>query len=140
MRTRGSIFAGTILLAPFLAAIGCGRSDRAAVGGKVTLDGAPVENGLISFIPVNGNSTRAAWTAIKSGRYAIPANVGPGVGTDRVEVSWLRKTGKIVPALPPAPSIEEVVEAMPARYNRRSELRVEMKPGSNQVDLELKSN
>lgn len=139
MRMLQTILAWVILWTPFLASLGCSRSDRAAVSGQVTLDGSSVENGVISFIPADGNSSRAAWAEIKSGRYAIPAKLGAGIGINRVEVSWPRKTGKMRPALPPAPPVEEAVEAIPPRYNCRSELRVEIKPGSNQADFQLKS-
>ena len=107
--------------------------------GRVTLDGAPIDGGVISFIPIGDTPGPAAWVEIQAGRYAIPADTGPAVGTSRVEIRWARKTGKMLPALPSAPASEEVVEAIPVRYNRQSELKAEIKSGQNQVDLELRS-
>ena len=73
--------------------------------------------------------------------YAIPAATGPSFGIARVEVRWLRKTGKRLPTIPPAPpgTIEETIEALPARYNSQSELKAEITPGENQVSFDLKS-
>ncbi|MFH1924018.1 MAG: hypothetical protein ABIP48_29540 [Planctomycetota bacterium] len=118
---------------------GCDGSNRAGVTGEVTLDGQPVEDGTISFVPSGG---AAAWGDIKGGRYSISAAEGPGVGTSRVEIRWDRKTGKKSPAVPPAPPdtmIEETEEAVPARYNAESELKAEVKSGKNTFDFKLEA-
>ena len=123
-----------ILLAVIL---GCGTSHRAAVVGKVSLDGKPVDDGIITFIPSGDNRGSPAWGKIQAGDYAIPAKTGPSVGTNRVEIRWARKTGRMVPI---DPTIEETVEAVPVRYNSQSVLQVEIKPGTNQFDFNLNSD
>ena len=138
---RGS-FATTLVAVLLVVAAGCGGSNRAAVTGEVTLDGQPVEGGTISFIPADGAAGPPAWGKIEAGRYSIPAREGPPPGTSRVEIRWTRKTGRKLPAVPPAPPgemIEETVEAVPARYNARSELKAEVQGGKNTFDFKLKS-
>lgn len=68
-----------------------------------------------------------------------PCPQGPTLGTSRVEICWPRKTGRKLPALPPAPAVDEIVEAIPERYNKESELKAEIKPGQNHLNFELKS-
>ena len=47
-----------LLLISFL---GCGRPKTAAtVSGVISLDGEPLESGVISFYPISGGSTTAA--------------------------------------------------------------------------------
>src|SRR5688500_13010891 len=57
---------------------GCGAdSDRGAVSGTVTLDGKPVENGSISFVPIEGTQSPSAGAVIGNGTYEIPRDKGP---------------------------------------------------------------
>jgi len=128
-----------VLVAVLLAGIpGCGPGDRASVSGKVTLDGHAVEDGVISFVGGKGGSD-SAWSKIQDGSYAIAAGKGPALGANRVEIRWSRKTGKKLPAVPPAPASEEVAEAVPERYNTKSELKADIKPGANELNYDLKS-
>jgi hypothetical protein len=117
---------------------GCQSENRSAVDGKVTLDGAVVD-GTISFIPTDGKSRSGAWGEIKSGRYSISATRGPVVGNYRIELSSVRKTGRILPAPPPMNQREELVDVIPVRYNSHSELKAEIKPGQNEVNFQLQS-
>ena len=140
MRMLGSILGWTILLAFFIAAIGCGGSNRAAVAGRVSLDDKVIDGGSICFIPIGENHGPAAWGEIKAGDYSISAKTGPAIGANRVEIRWTRKTGRILrPARGPNLAEEEFKDFIPARYNSRSELKTELKPGQNQADFELKS-
>ena len=139
---RRSLFCWTPLAVLLIVTAGCGGSNRAAVTGEVTLDGQPVEGGMISFIPADGAAGPPAWGKIEEGRYSIPAREGPPLGTSRVEIRWTRKTGRKLPAVPPAPPgemIEETVEAVPARYNAQSKLEAEVQGGKNTFDFKLKS-
>ena len=103
------------------------------------MNGQAVENGTISFIPADRDPTFAAWAKIKAGSYSIPAGNGPGEGANQIEIRWSRRTGKTLHFAPPIPDADEFVEAIPARYNSRSELRIELKPGANELDFELNS-
>jgi len=129
----------TVLLAMFS---GCSNSNRAAVNGKVTLDGQPIEGGTISFIPTGDTVGSPAWSKIEEGRYAILGHEGLAVGINRVEVRWSRKTGKKMPAIAPAPAgamMEITAEAVPVRYNTQSELKRDVQQGENTLDFKLDS-
>jgi len=123
---------------------GCGDSDRAAVSGTVTLDGQPIEGGMISFIPPKGDTGGfPAWGPIEGGRYSIAADEGPTAGSIRVEIRWTRKTGKKIPAIAPAPQgsfTDETIEAIPVRYNSQTELKVDVQRGENTFDFNLDSH
>jgi hypothetical protein len=124
-------------------ACGCGGGDkRAAISGRVTLDGAAPEAGSISFQPIEGTKGPGAGAVITRGSYEIPRAQGPVAGVYRVEIHAQRKTGKKLPAGSPAPPgtmVDEVVEAVPARYNSPSTLRSEVKAGNNSLSYDLLS-
>ncbi len=121
-----------------LAAAGCG--DAVAVSGKVTLDGVPVESGTVTFVPEDTSKGQGAGATITNGEYKIEG-VGPPPGSYRVEIKSQKKTGKKVVAGSPAPPgtmVDETVEAIPAKYNAKSELKAVLKSGANPLDFELK--
>lgn len=128
--------AGVGALAGLLAvAAGCGGSSGLAVKGRVTLDGAPVENGSISFF-APGNGPRAA-AAVEGGEYVIPAAKGLTPGAYRVEVTWLKPTGRKIPSKDPGMTADETREAIPAKYNTASTLTADLSPGENVKDFPL---
>jgi hypothetical protein len=80
-----------------MALAGCGHGtgmERASVGGEVTLDGVPVNEGSIRFIPVKGASGPTAGADILDGEYNIARAKGPSLGTHKVEVYVPRNTGR----------------------------------------------
>lgn len=121
----------------FIVIVGCGGPERAAVDGKVTLDGAPVDGGTISFISTDGQSASGAWGDIKAGSYSFSAGQGPVVGTYRVEIRWMRETGKMVSGF--GTQAPELASVIPERYSRMSELKAEIKPGRNEANFQLES-
>jgi len=121
----------------------CGCSDaRLPVQGKVTLDGRPLREGMISFMPPQGKAGSSASGAISAGTYSIPAGGGLLPGVYRVEIRWARKTGrKIEAGVPTADgTVEEVVEGIPARYNSDSILQREVSPEATSLDFDLTSS
>lgn len=125
---------------------GCGGSDRPSVSGKVTLDGTAIEEGEIRFVPTKFTLGKEAPTttgaAIKQGAYEVPSETGPLPGAYRVEIRASRKTGKREPAVPPAPPgtmIDITEQYVPAKYNRDSELTLDITKGRNKKDFELSS-
>ncbi|MGQ0636572.1 MAG: hypothetical protein ACT4QC_18315 [Planctomycetaceae bacterium] len=132
------------LLLPFLlaAGAGCGPSGpvRVAVEGTVNIDGQPVPDGVISFIPAEGTTGPTAGGAIVNGRYKIAPADGPVIGKHRVEITGQRKTGRVYDSLPPHKvMIEEKEPVVPAKYSTMSELSAELKSGMNKYDWDLKS-
>ncbi|WZO97472.1 hypothetical protein EP7_004506 [Isosphaeraceae bacterium EP7] len=113
---------------------------RVAVSGRLTLDGAPVENGTITFLPSGAES--AVGGLIKAGEYSIAQAEGPVAGSYRVEIRSSKKTGRRVADVDgePGATVEEFVNDIPTRYNNRSKLTAVIKPGeSNQFDFTLES-
>jgi hypothetical protein len=115
---------------------GCGGSDSMVkVTGVVNLDGKPIEKGAILFVPVQGNAPTAGGQ-IKAGRYTV--QVPPG--TMKVSISAPKVVGKkkLYPT-PNSPEMEVTEEALPAKYNERTELKFEVTSGTNQKDFDLRS-
>jgi hypothetical protein len=137
-----------VVLCLVVAAAGCGHGRRAGISGTVTLDGHDLPMGSILFQPIEGTAGPNAGATIVDGYYEVPIDNGPFGGVYRVEIRANRKTGKLVKArdIPglgaPKSSetmVEEVVEAVPARYNKRSSLRREVQAGHNVLDFDLSS-
>jgi hypothetical protein len=120
------------VLVVFLLA-GCGGSST--VTGEVTLDGKAIEEGLITFVPGGGKSPNVV-VKIKDGKYS--AKVPPGPVT--VQVSATKVTGKRrMYETPDSPMVDVYEERIPKKYNTSSELKTEIKSGSNTLNWELKS-
>lgn len=111
------------------------------VTGEVRLDGELLERGSILFVPLEGVKGEAAGGPIANGRYRLDAAAGPAVGAHRVEVRGVKKTGKMVqkPLAPKGELAEEEVEAVAARFNAQSALRVDVKAGENTFDFQVQS-
>lgn len=122
-------------------------AERGSVTGKVTLDNKPILSGSITFFPAGKAEGAVVGGEIKDGNYFIGADSGPIVGTNRIEIHWPLKTGKTL-GLPPddglgardLPPQEELVEAIPAKYNARSELIYEVESGKNNIDFLLETD
>lgn len=113
---------------------------RGSVEGEVTLDGTPVQNGSIVFIPSSGTSGPSAGGTISQGKFSIAQNKGPVVGKYMVQIRASEKTGKSVPAgspFPPGTMIDETIEIIPKKYNTESELEREIVAGNNPFDFQL---
>ncbi|MBN2294267.1 MAG: hypothetical protein JXM70_17700 [Pirellulales bacterium] len=135
--------ATTVCVLALLFGAGCGKhgDNRGAVSGQITLDGQPLQQGSILFVPVKGTKGVVTGGEIKDGQYHLSGNDGPAVGQNRVEIRAVRKTGRMVPK-PMAPAgemVEETGEAIPARFNSQSTIEAEIKPGDNTANFELTS-
>jgi hypothetical protein len=114
---------------------GCEDGKIALVSGTVEVDGNPVESGSITFVPVDGQ-TPTAGGAIKDGRYTVRVPIT----TMKVSISVPRVVGmKKIYDTPNSPEMPITVEALPARYNEQTELKIEVKPGTNVYDFPLTS-
>jgi hypothetical protein len=131
-----------VLIAVLTLVYGCVSGSRAGIQGEVTLDGAPIESGRIRFVPIEGTPGGGGQAQIVKGQYRIDSAGGPTPGVYRVEILAERKTGKKIPAGSPAPRgtlVDETVEAIPARFNKESILREELKAGPHTRDFTLTS-
>ncbi len=131
------IFVGFLSSAVTLLCItGCGpESNTAYISGTVSIDGKPTDKGSISFIPVNGQGPTAG-AEIKDGKF----NSQAALGECKVEVRVPKVVGKKKLYDTPDSPIQDVMEeVLPSKFNEASELRIDIKKGTNTKDWDLKT-
>jgi len=136
MRSARGLWAGGFVVA-LLMLIGCGSSGTATVHGTVKVDGQPVKAGAISFYPKDGKA-KTTGGEIKDGHYSVEVPVG----VMKVSISEPKGTGKkkkLYAGKADSPEVELKEEGLPERYNIQSELELEVKPGDNPKDWDLKT-
>jgi len=121
---------------------GCGDSapKRYKVSGTVKYKGTPIPLGMITFLTEDAGAS-AGGAEIKDGMYEIPAVSGLAAGKYKVSVSFPDQKGAApAPKEGEAPGASrEVKELLPAKYNRETELRAEVKAGEpNEFSFDLK--
>ena len=133
-----SVAGVVLLMMALMLQVGCGPSgpDIARVQGTVTMDGKPLPNAIIMFVPVGGRPSVSETDA--NGKYVLEFSGGrkgaiPGI--NRVEINTGRlayeKDGKNYPA---------VKESVPVQYNRVTTLEFNVEAGKNNTaDFALKS-
>lgn len=137
--TASFVLAATLISLPFVS--GCGpKSDRHAVSGKVTLNGAALDEGEIRFASVGGEKASASGTHIANGQYQIPQEKGLRPGTYRIEISAPDNSkpaaSYTAPGQPRGPATAQ--ERIPAEYNTNSKKTVEVTAdGDNHFDFDI---
>jgi len=119
-----------------------GCSDkRAEVSGTVQLDGQPVPDGRIDFIPVEGTKGPGTGAPIKDGHYHIAKKDGVVVGKNRVELRTFRKTGEQIqdPNAPQGVLTDERAQAFPPEYSDQSTVVKEIHEGPNTIDFDVQT-
>ncbi len=128
-----------VALAAALIASGCDRnpSGRLALGGDVTLDGAPLDSGSIQFMSVEpGAATTGA--VITNGRFDIPDKKGLRPGKYRVSISSPDEKAPPVPV--PGASFSAAPERIPREYNVDSQHTIEVtEDGDNAFPFDIKT-
>jgi len=121
-----------LVLAALPIMAGCGGDGPAEypVTGKVMLDGHPVEQGEIRFLPAGMQGTPCAGQ-ISNGNFECRATEGQ----KRVEIYATRES-----ATPAPDGLPNYVSYIPAAYNSQSTLTADIKPkGDNTLTFNLKS-
>jgi hypothetical protein len=141
--TRRAMFRrlATVLTATcFCAALGCSGDHRSEVSGTVKVNGQPVAEGAINFIPVEGNKGAGTGATITDGKYHIPRSAGVAAGKNRVELRAFKNTGRKVqdPTGKPGTLTDERVMIFPPEYNDRSTLVREVQSGSDTIDFDIR--
>lgn len=120
----------------------CGRqygSDhRFPLSGTVRVNGQPIDQGAISFIPTDYKKQRVSGGTIQEGVYSVPEPKGANAGPYRVEIRWFKKTGRMIPDRDSGELYEERKEGLPKRYHEQSELTAEVSPAQSTFDFDLK--
>ncbi|MFM7538945.1 MAG: hypothetical protein ACKO9Z_04720 [Planctomycetota bacterium] len=121
-----------------LAVAGCAAKPKsvAVATGEVTIDGEAVDGGIISFIDA-ATDQPAAGAAVTGGRYTLYPESQLPPGDYKIEIRWSKSTGERLkePVYGHSPFV--FAEAIPARYNSESELKVELLEGANEVNFRL---
>ncbi|MEZ6125171.1 MAG: hypothetical protein R3C49_18645 [Planctomycetaceae bacterium] len=136
-----SAFVVTVVLSTLA---GCGQSPysgetRYPLKGTVTLDGTPIDGGSISFMPLD-DKHKVAGGAITNGTYSVPENQGANAGAYRVEVHWMKPTGKKIPDSDLGGTMDEVKEVIPPKYSTfNSELTANVDGSNTEFNFELLS-
>ena len=125
-----------IIIVSGMALLGCGSSDgRVGVAGAVTLDGKPLDNGVITFLS-RGERPSSGGAAILAGKYEIPAEHGLLPGKYQVAIDAADPGD--AQARPDHPGMAIPVSKIPLRYNGETELMAEISAdGENQFDFPL---
>jgi hypothetical protein len=123
--------------------VGCGKSQSGiALSGGVMFDGKPVEVGQIVFEPQSGG--KMTLTQITNGIYQLPSERPAQPGKYLVRITADRPTGRTIAADPRSQedqATEELEQYIPAKYNTRSELYLELTDQSpDKHDFALTTN
>lgn len=132
-----------------LTAAGCGAGPddaplRAPVTGTVTLDNQPLPSGVIRFVPEGTTTGPQASASITDGTFQLPEELGPVVGSHRVEIESTDDGGlafddeEAVQRLQASGRKRVQVFRIPPVYNRQSQLRADIDAEApNQLTFEL---
>ncbi len=119
---------------------GCGggaADDKAAISGKVTLKGQPLDRGTITFTSVDPSKPLMAGGQIQNGEYRIPANQGLPAGRYRVRISSPVGGTEVSPGEAPGESDILAEERIPPEWGVNSQQEVEIKPGQRTVSFDF---
>ena len=110
--------------------VGCKPDvDLGSVTGKITLDGQPLQNAFVQFVPVKGGRAAVALTDA-NGEFVMQysgSQAGTLVGQAKVEITTVTADS------------EGAREKVPKRYNTASELIVDVEPKANRFEWDLQS-
>jgi hypothetical protein len=120
-------------LGALLVTAGCGSSgpELATVSGTVKMDGAPLADASVQFVPVSGRPSYGSTDA--NGYYELEftaAKSGAVPGEHTVRVSTHRRAD-------PDSGAKGQPERIPTKYNSKSEIKKTVNPGKNTIDIEV---
>lgn len=126
-RASGPLLAGRVgvawlSLAAAIFSAGCGGPVRRAVAGSVTLDGRPLDEAVILFVPLDAGG-RKSGGPIVAGRYEVREDVGLPPGRYRVEIA---DDPPIDPAMRPGQMKPQPRRNLPVVYSTSSPLAIDV--------------
>ena len=121
------------MLLTLAAVCGCSGGDeeelpRAAISGTVTLDGQPLQEGVVRFVPIEGTAGPKTSVIVSQGKFSADEEQGPVVGKHRIEIESTDDGGY---AMDDEQAIQKLRESgitqidavrVPANYNSHSTL------------------
>lgn len=111
MRSRG--LAASLLVAGLAALSGCGGGGYVSVSGLVTLDGEPLPEATVSFVP-DGGGEIATGVTDEDGRFSLTSNRDTGAKPGVYKVTIVATDEKAEPSL-------GVGQIMAAKYGKAGE-------------------
>jgi hypothetical protein len=108
---------------------------RVDVTGTVRYAGKPLPLGSIAFLPTSETGFKCGGR-IENGVYKIEHRFGPAPGPHRVEVRWVKPTGKKYKN-EFGEEFDVMTEGLPDKYHVNSTLTATVKPGANVIDFDL---
>ncbi len=142
-RNNMSVLHGRVLWCIFLVVLasGCGAgADRQGLEGTVTLDGTPLPNGAIRFIPLPETGGPSAGAEIRAGKFIVEPAKGVMRGSFRVEITASRKTDRKVRDRVSGEMTDVFAQFLPPKYNVNSELTADVNGrGPNRYEFALSS-
>ena len=123
-------------LAGLLLLSGCAGAES-SISGTVNLDGKPVAEGDIRFIPMEGTAGADAGAVIRVGKYkAIVKDLA--TGKYRVSIRGYKQSGRMEPDPLGGPPIKGTVQIVPKQYQGDdSRLVKDITAGVNRHDFDL---
>ena len=133
MSVQASLLYSTILIISLVFQTGCSEQG-CQVTGIVTLDGQPLQDATVEYIPTSNAGRIANGLTEADGKYQLTTSKsvsGVFPGEYKVKITTSVTTGTSDADLKTTP------EKVPAKYNKRTELNRTVEDGSNQLDFEL---
>lgn len=118
---------------------GCSHDARQALEGAVSLDGQPLSEGSINFMPLAGTNSPTTGANIQEGRFVVARESGALPGKFRVEIVAKRKNGQRILSDTAGGLVDQYEQFLPARYNRDSQLTADVTSGVNRFVFSLTS-
>mgnify|MGYP001245889079 FL=1 len=157
MNRYARTLAAAVCSVALIAIAGCDSGPPTGdVTGTVTMDGKPLTNAIVSFVPQSGGQTAIGKTD-SAGKYELyrRGERGALLGTHTVVITTVQEPVAAAPSMSsdseeylkqasggnPSDYNQAIVkEPIPARYNKQSTLTMEVSKGKNTIDLELTSD
>jgi hypothetical protein len=113
---------------------GCNTGpEMVPISGAVTFEGKPIPLGKITLRAIEGTRAPAVGGTIKDGKYTIDTRGGAPPGTYRVAIEAVAKVGESQIDIPGA-STDQLVQYIPEKYNKNSELKLVVESGSGPME------
>ena len=139
-RTQRLIGIGCLLVTLETGLNGCGSRAESTVSGAVTLDGVALEHGQVVFVPTGTGGQGVTGQIQSNGSYRMQVGQTGGLPAGEYKVVVLSRAPSVTSSTPGAPPAPGKL-LTPERYRQATttDLQFVVEPGSNTIDLELKS-
>ncbi|WP_146447795.1 hypothetical protein [Bythopirellula polymerisocia] len=117
--------------------VGCGGKP-ASVSGIVTMDGKPLDKGMVGFAPVSGGM-RAAGKIQSDGSYTLSTNRDSGLETGDYKATVVSREPGVEPPQGGPPMPGPYITPRKYAIDSTSGLQFNVEKGNNTIDIELSS-